>query len=97
MRTIKLKTFDEPVAGMPNYSAILKLVVNTPLNAQRGFDANDMRQTIKILDKIDDAIGELLLEDEEWSALKTKLGNFPFAIAHRGLLECIDDVNGAEP
>lgn len=95
MRRIELKKFAEPVAGMPHYSAILKLVVNMPLNPQRGFDAEEMRRTLHILDKIDEADDAVMLEDAEWTLVKNKLSRFPFAIAHRDLLAFIDDVNEA--
>ena len=95
MRKIALKTFDEPVGGMEGYLEILKLVVNTPLNSQRGFDPDDMRMTIRILDKLDEAKGEIVFEDEEWRAVKTKVLQYPFAIAHRELVGLIDAVNDA--
>ena len=92
MKTITLKTFSTPLGGALGYSDILKMVINTPLNRERGFDANDMRTTIKIMDKIDAANGTLELEDTEHVALKQKLDAFPFAMAHRDLLDLIDEV-----
>lgn len=95
MRKIVLKTFDEPVGGMEGYSSILTLVVNTPLNPQRGFDPDDMRLTIRILDKLAEAVDEIVFEDEEWRAVKQKILAYPFAIAHKELIGLIDAVNDA--
>ncbi len=95
MRRVPLKIFDQPIGEADGSVAILKLVVNTPLVAQRGFDPEDMRTTLRILDKLDEADHDLVLEDEEWRSLNQKLLQFPFGVAHKELLALSDAVKDA--
>ncbi len=96
MRVIPLKTFAPPVGGAEGSAAILALVVNTPLVVARGFDPQDMKLTLQVLDKLDAATDELVLEDEEWRSLNQKLQQYPFGIAHKELLLLTDAVKNAQ-
>ncbi len=96
MRKIELVKFESlKFAAMPTYREILKEAINRPMNAQRGFDAEDMRSSVKLLDKLEAANSTFDLEDAEWEIVKKKVNDFPFAIADKELVKFIDAVNEA--
>ena len=96
MRRIELRAFEHlQLAAVPTYREILQQIINKPLNPQRGFDAEDMRRSVKLLDQLEAADGVLDLEDADWEIVRAKVAAFPFAIAHKELIGFIDAVNDA--
>jgi hypothetical protein len=85
--------------GTMKTTDVLTLVIAQGQHQQGGVRADEMRQRVRILDALErdkDAPG-LQLEDAEHGMLQRLINDFPFSIAHRDLLQIIDDVNEAKP
>lgn len=93
MRRIELKVLGpEPEI---NYAEVLREVVRRPLDSQRGIGIDEMRQSIRVLDELDNSNGVLELEDADYEHLKVKLAAMQWSRADRRILTLIEDVNGA--
>jgi len=64
-------------------------------HGEQGITIGEMRVLVKVLDKLQVANGELLLEDAEWTALHNRFNNFKFAIASYDLTELADSIEHA--
>jgi hypothetical protein len=73
-----------------NSRAILAQVAG--VSTQRALSVEEIRRRVRILDALDASADHLLLEDADHAALTEALAGFPFAVAHRELLQIIDDV-----
>lgn len=65
-------------------------------HGDRGINIGTMRTLIKVLDKLETAKDELLLEDEEYNVLRRHFESFNFAIAHRDITELHDAITTAK-
>ena len=93
MKSIPLKTLGpEPAIS---YRDVLIEVIRRPLSPRDGINIAEMRQSIRVLDKLESANGALELEDSDYDHLKTKLDAMPWSMADRRILELVDDVSSA--
>lgn len=74
--------------------SVLRLVAGH--SPQRAITIEEIRRRVRILDALDAADAELLLEDADAEVLVRALEGFPWNMASRELLEIIDDVLTAE-
>lgn len=56
------------------------------IGTRDGINFAEMRQRLKIADKIDEAEGTVSLEDAEFGYLTDLFARFPFSMAHKELL-----------
>jgi hypothetical protein len=73
---------------------VIRIVVERT-DSERGIGIPEMRKRLRILDALDSADGELTLEDADWELLKGLIARFPFAVAHREIVQVSDDVENA--
>jgi hypothetical protein len=66
------------------------------LHQERGINIDRMRLMMKILDKVEAANGSVSLEDTEHAALLDQFNGFPFAVAHKDIVELHDAIKGAK-
>ena len=78
-----------------DYRAQLLRMVESPMTPGSGVTKAELRKSLPLLDKIEQANGSLLLEDEEWDYLKQKMANASWAFVHRALLEFEDAIENA--
>lgn len=71
---------------------VIRQVIRTPLDKQRGADIEEIRRGIRILDAVDKADGVLELEDADWEHLKAKTLSMTWAVVDKRLLRIVDDV-----
>lgn len=70
---------------------VIRTVVSQPTPGQ-GINADDMRRRCRILDALEEANGNLVLEDADHAVLNGLVKSFQFGAAHPALLRVIDDV-----
>ena len=79
------------------YAEHMLNMLRQPKNPQAGIQADEMRITLPIMDKIDSADGVfVLLEDAEHKELVERAQSFRFGIAHTALLTMVDDIKNAD-
>ena len=93
MKTIPLKTLGP--APEIDYASVLKEVIRRPLNPAQGASIDEMRQSIRVLDKLEAANGTLELEDADYQHLTQKLTQMPWNLIDRRIIQLIDDVTNA--
>lgn len=86
MKTIKLESSTETHQGQKikfDDKKNLTEIVNTPVE---GITVEQMRQRIKLLDKIESSESDLSLEDAEFEQLKSIIEKYKFGIVSKHLL-----------
>jgi hypothetical protein len=66
------------------------------MHTESGINIDRMRLMMKILDKVETANGSVSLEDTEHAALLDQFNGFPFAVAHKDLIDLHDAIKGAK-
>lgn len=97
-KKMKLKILKTERGGQElviDYKEMIGLVAGAASDG-KGFSIGEIRQSVKILDRIEDAEDSLILEDTEYQYLLARLQNFRFSFAHKALVEFIDDLESAE-
>lgn len=95
MKEIKLKVLDEKdQKDRLSYKEILLTMLKTP-QSKEGLTIDDIRQSVKIMEKLEAAKDSIKLEDAEYLYLQNKIKNFKWAIAHKNIVQFIDDYNNA--
>jgi len=94
VKKILLRTLTDP--QVPELEVrtvdVVRQVIRTPLDKQRGADIEEIRRGIRILDAVDRADGVLELEDADWEHLKAKTLSMTWAVVDKRLLRIVDDV-----
>ncbi len=62
----------------------------------RGFGAVEMRKRLKLIDIVEGAVGELLLEHSDWKELKECMSKQRWIILDEAIIKMCDDVENAE-
>jgi len=97
MRKIILKKLGkEGEVGILSYKEMIKSVLQFPTNPQAGFTIDEIRANVRILDILDKATDEFILEDFDYSKLKTSVDNAKFGMAHANIVQFVDDIDHAE-
>lgn len=96
-KLLTLKMTDLPSSKSPeekaSYRELISLALNTPADPQRGMPVDEIRERIKILDKLDSCTGDVLeLEDAEASKLNQCVQHMHWAALHKDILTFTDDV-----
>ena len=95
LKPMQIERFGDSVKS---YLDVIRAVVNRPLN--QGYEANELRQTVKLLDKIEAANGSdmLDLEDAEYELFRQKLATFKWTMADKAIVQFLDDMeNPSDP
>jgi hypothetical protein len=92
VKTIPLKTL--PGEFPIEYRQVLEDVLRRPSDPQQGIGIDEMRKSIRVMDALDAANGELQLEDADYDHLKTKLLAMRWNTADRRILQLVEDVTG---
>lgn len=90
MRKIELKDGD----GL-NYAELLKTILASPPADGRGLRLPEIREALKVMDKIDAAQGSVLLEDDEWRFVRDRVESAPYSAADKRILAFADAVLNA--
>jgi len=94
MKSLELKKVTLGSADEITYGKIVADVLNTP--PQGGFDAQQMRLRLKILDKLEKADGVLLLEDTEAKELQSATKIMKWIRLHSDIMQFVDDVEAMQ-
>lgn len=80
-----------------NYITGINQVMRAPLNPQQGISIDEMKQSLKVLDKLDKCeVGDTLeLEDAEWEFLCSKVRAARWGIVDSRLVAFSEDILGA--
>lgn len=70
-------------------------VIAIPILAGQENTTDEMRKNFKILDKLEIADHEIILETDEYNRVKSKWQSFKWKIQHRDILMCEDELFGA--
>lgn len=90
-----MKVLPADSTGFPiDYRIVLADVLRRPLNPQQGIGLDEMRKSIRVMDKLESANGSVELEDADYEHLKEKLNNMSWNIADRRILQLVEDVIG---
>lgn len=89
-----MKTFAIQKRSQFDDKKIIKDVCS--MHQERGINIDRMRLMMKVLDKVEAANGTVRLEDTEHAALLDQFNSFPFAVAHRDILELHDAIKDAK-
>ena len=92
MKTIPLKKIGEGEDEFDYKKTIESLLKHAPLGS--GFTLEEVRLSVKILEKLEKATSTLSLEDTEHEHLKKILERSKFNRASKELFEFITDTNG---
>ena len=97
MRKIILKELGKKgEMGYLSYKETIKGLLQFASDPRVGFTMDEIRSNVKILDILDKADKELILEDFDYSKLKTAIDNAKFGLAHANIIEFVDDIDHAE-
>ena len=75
------------------YADLIMTVLNKPI--QNG-TVDEQRKVCKVMDVLDEAHDFLLLEDEDWNILKSRVEKFTWAFVSREILKFCDAILKAE-
>lgn len=87
VQLVEIKNGDKPMF----YSEILASSIKNPPDG--GFTLPVMALRLKILDKLENAKEEIVLEDTEAQELKTAVGNLKFTRLDKELLDFVNFIN----
>jgi hypothetical protein len=91
MKAIKLEKFSE----MSTKEVLTGILNGLPKNSG-GANIGEIRYRLGLLEKVESAEDELLLEDAEHGRLVDIVANFPFGIVHRDLVAIADAIENAD-
>lgn len=98
MRRIQLKVVPVDGENDLSYKEHLVTLAEIPMDQQKGVGIEEMRKSVRLLDKIEQAPEEgfIDLEDADFEFLKQKLEKVTFKRTSRELLQFLDDVLASE-
>ena len=95
MKTVQLKIVPLTVNGETgelNYKAQLEAILKTPSNLQGGADYDEIRKSIRLLDILETANGEVKLEDADHEYLKARVMGARYGVIDKVVQSFIEDV-----
>ena len=97
MKAVPLKkvvtTSPNGVDGELDYKDYIKTIVAMPIEGQRGLSIEEIRSSMRVLDALDKAEGEMIdLEDQDYEYMKSRVSQARFGFASAEILQFIDDV-----
>ena len=97
MKKIILKKLgNEGESGVLYYKEMIKNLLQFPQDAQKGFTVDEIRANLRILEALEKSDTELTLEDADHEKLKTIIESAKFGMAHKNIVEFVDDIKQAE-
>lgn len=87
MRKIVLKNED----GF-DYKTILRGLLSVPSRKEDGLSLEEVRRSVKLLDKLDSAEHSILLEESDWSFVKGKVSGARYTLADKRIVEFADAI-----
>jgi len=78
-----------------DYRQVLMDVLRRPSDPQQGIGLDEMRKSIRVMDALDMANGEVTLEDADYDHLRAKLLAMRWNTADRRIVQLVDDVSSA--
>ncbi|MCK5607124.1 hypothetical protein KAR91_34895 [Candidatus Pacearchaeota archaeon] len=91
MKTVENRKLKIP-GGIEKYSELIMVCMKNP--PQGGYDAEEMRKRIKVMDILDKGGDSLEFEDADFECVKQCVKNMRWASIHKGILEFIDYISG---
>lgn len=92
MKKLALKSYPD---GFKDKDMI-QVVAESPVDAQRGMNVEEIRKGIRILDALESSSDTLILEDADHSFLSDKITIFRFGKADRRVIDLVDRIASAE-
>ena len=100
--TLQLKTFEIEVPGRDPIKIEYATLIKGALNGipEGGLAPADMRERIKLMDKLEEATGTINLSQEEVETIYSLAKDQRFSVVHKGFVDYIEDLekikNGAD-
>jgi hypothetical protein len=91
MKRIPLRILGKKENGF-DYKLLIKNILSVPVNPQVGLTVDEIRKAVRIMDLIDKSKDKLELEDADYDYLKNRIETNKFAIAHKDIIEFVDDI-----
>lgn len=91
MKTIENKKISIP-GDIKKYSGLITVCVQNP--PQGGYDVDEMRKRIKIIDIIEKGGTALVFEDADFDCLKQCVNSMRWAYMHKEILNFLDYISG---
>lgn len=91
MKTLENKRLKIP-GGIERYSDLIMICIKNP--PQGGYDADEMRKRIKVMDVIDKGGETLEFEDADFECVKQCVKSMRWASIHKEILGFIDYIFG---
>lgn len=81
-----------------NYRQTIEDVLAAPVDSRAGIKVVEIRKAMKILDVLESVEDNqpLILEDDQWSYLDSRVENFDWAVASSGIVQFCDDIHHAK-
>lgn len=98
MKTIELKTVPFVAYDQDqelDYKIMLQILMEAPEDPQKGADINEVRRSIRVLDALEDADGQLQLEDADADYLVRRVRAAKFTSNNRVFADFVDDIEKA--
>ena len=92
--TLQLKTFEIEVTGGDPVKIDYKSLIKGALNGvpEGGLAPADMRDRIKLMDKLEDATGTVSLSQEEVDTIYDLAKEQRFSVVHKGFVDYMEDL-----
>ncbi len=78
--------------GIEKYSDLITICMRNP--PQGGYDVEEMRKRIKVMDTLDKGGKTLEFEDADFECVKQCVKNMRWASIHKEILEFVDYISG---
>ena len=91
---VDIEDTDDPL----DYHDLMVQIVRAPTDPRAGAAIEEIRQSLLVLDALDEAEGQeyVVLEDAWWRTLRDKVKVFRFRFAHRTIADFVDAIENAE-
>jgi len=93
MKTIELKEVPFVFQGQKDvfiYKDVLSMLMETPEDQQKGANIAEIRKSLRVLDALDSANGELVLEDADFDYLLKRVTGMRFNGANKVFVDFVE-------
>ena len=99
MRKIELKSVEAVLMGEEqnfSYGDMIKVLLELPENPEKGATIAEVRQSIKVLDALDESDKEIELEDADFAYVLKRVRNAKWASANKVFIDFVDYIEGLD-
>lgn len=93
MKTVEFKTVPMTVFGEKQeleYKPLIQVIVEQPVNPQTGATIDEVRRSVRVLDKLEASNGKMELEDSDFEYLYNRIKNAHFTSNNKAFVDFVD-------